>query len=84
VPAAAAATFQTFYDAMAQLSGGRTIVVDDGAAALGASAVGSGLLRYGRLAAALQLASMTATTEERGGQKTAAAGTTHRQLILHR
>jgi hypothetical protein len=39
-----AGTFQTFYDAMAELSGGRTVVVEEG----------GGLVRYSRLMAALQ------------------------------
>ncbi len=41
---AGAGTFQTFYDAMAELSGGRTVVVEEG----------GGLVRYSRLLAALQ------------------------------
>ncbi len=39
-----AGTFQTFYDAMAELSGGRTVVVEEG----------GGLVRYSRLMAAMQ------------------------------
>ncbi len=39
-----AGTFQTFYDAMAELSGGRAVVVEEG----------GGLVRYSRLMAALQ------------------------------
>jgi hypothetical protein len=60
-------------------------VVDEAAAtAAGATGAGSGLVRYGRLSAALQLASMTTTAEERGGQTAVAVAATHRQHILYR
>jgi hypothetical protein len=54
-----AASFQTFYDALAQLSGGLTIVVEEerptsAAERLRGSGGGDGLVRYSRLLAAVQ------------------------------